>query len=501
MVKPGFALTAGDVADVVALCRCWTVCRWRSSWPPPAAACSARGAAEADRRQSRRDRDGQQPVDGSGPWPGRSPGATTCWTLGPSASSHLGVFSSRFDLDAVDRVAGRRGRDPLDVIAHMVDVSLVQIVEGPDGEPMIWLLETIRRFARHRLRESGEYDDARMRHAHWSLDVATRSATCSTARCRWARWTGWTPSRRTSGPRWAWCFTPGDFNSDRLEIGLSLLRARCSRTGSASRLRSRGPQVARPGAAGDGDLRGHRQRADRGHPARPGSHGPAAERRGSRLSVAAQALDMAYRIGDLSPAPAGNRTALGHRPDARRATSPRPERSSNRAPRAGAAKSATRSGGQGAVELWSHVHMDQGHYAAAVAAGREATATRLTRLAHPWGVAITEVQPILGTVQRRRAAPRAPTPGRDRRARRRSRRYRTQHHSGRSRGSVRAGLGDAPHARLLGAAENQRANVGNPSWRPDQGHLDRYLRPVHKSSARSDRDDEHRQANRSPSRP
>ena len=58
--------------------------------------------------------------------------------------------------------------------------------------------------------------------------------------------------------------------------------------------------------------------------------------------------------------------------------------------------------------------------------------------------------------------------------------------------AVWAGLGDAPRAaRLLGAGETQRTKVGIPRGAPDQRHLDRFLRPVHKSSARSDWDHEY----------
>ena len=82
----------------------------------------------------------------------------------------LGVFSSRVGLDAVEQVVGvgrDDPRDPLDVVAHLVDVSLLEIVEGPDGEPMVFMLETIRRFARDLLEASGASDEVGLRHAQW----------------------------------------------------------------------------------------------------------------------------------------------------------------------------------------------------------------------------------------------------------------------------------------------------------------------------------------------
>ena len=34
MVRPGFAITADNAADVAAICRtAWTACRWPSNWP------------------------------------------------------------------------------------------------------------------------------------------------------------------------------------------------------------------------------------------------------------------------------------------------------------------------------------------------------------------------------------------------------------------------------------------------------------------------------------
>ena len=67
---------------------------------------------------------------------------------------------------------GRPDRDPLDVVAHLVDVSLLEVVEGPEGEPMIFLLETIRRFSRGLLEESDEHDAVRLAHARWYVAVA-----------------------------------------------------------------------------------------------------------------------------------------------------------------------------------------------------------------------------------------------------------------------------------------------------------------------------------------
>ncbi len=77
------------------------------------------------------------------------------------------------DLAAIEAVVETDGTDPLDVVAHLVDVSLLHITEAADGEPSISMLQTIRSFARDRLDSSGEGEEVRLRHARWCLGVAT----------------------------------------------------------------------------------------------------------------------------------------------------------------------------------------------------------------------------------------------------------------------------------------------------------------------------------------
>jgi predicted ATPase/class 3 adenylate cyclase len=76
----------------------------------------------------------------------------------------LGVFPGTADLPAVEAVTGR-GADTLDAVAALVDASLVRMTEGPDGEPRILLLQTIRDHAVERLAAAGETDDLQRRHA------------------------------------------------------------------------------------------------------------------------------------------------------------------------------------------------------------------------------------------------------------------------------------------------------------------------------------------------
>jgi len=48
----------------------------------------------------------------------------------------------------------------------------VQIVDGPDGEPRISMLQTIRDFARHELEATPQADEIRLRHAQWCVRKA-----------------------------------------------------------------------------------------------------------------------------------------------------------------------------------------------------------------------------------------------------------------------------------------------------------------------------------------
>ena len=76
----------------------------------------------------------------------------------------LGAFPGTADLSAVEAVTGR-GADSLDAVAALVDLSLVRMTEGPDGEPRVHLLQTIRDYARELLVAAGESDDVQRRHA------------------------------------------------------------------------------------------------------------------------------------------------------------------------------------------------------------------------------------------------------------------------------------------------------------------------------------------------
>jgi predicted ATPase len=87
----------------------------------------------------------------------------------------MGVFAGGCDLDALEAVAMTDhgpGADPLQPVAELLDVSLITVTEGADGEPRAGMLETIREFALERLERSGDLDISRRRHADFYAALA-----------------------------------------------------------------------------------------------------------------------------------------------------------------------------------------------------------------------------------------------------------------------------------------------------------------------------------------
>jgi hypothetical protein len=93
------------------------------------------------------------------------------------------VFAGGCDLDALAAVAASEpgpgaqgvGADPLDLAAGLLDVSLVTVTDGADGEPRVGMLETIREYALERLEQAGDLDETRRRHAGYYAGLAERA--------------------------------------------------------------------------------------------------------------------------------------------------------------------------------------------------------------------------------------------------------------------------------------------------------------------------------------
>jgi predicted ATPase len=179
MIRPGFLLTAENVADVVAICR-------RLDGLPLAIELSA-ARIRLLSPKALLGRLGQAldiaSTGRQGPRRHKTLRDTIAWSydlLTPAQQAFFrcqGVFAGGGDLDAITSVTAvitdaGDGADPLDMVADLVDASLATITQGPDGEPRVAMLETIRAYARDRLRAAGEADAVRHAHAEHYLQLA-----------------------------------------------------------------------------------------------------------------------------------------------------------------------------------------------------------------------------------------------------------------------------------------------------------------------------------------
>jgi predicted ATPase len=88
---------------------------------------------------------------------------------------HLSVFAGGCSLEAAQAVAGSPPAFEAD-LQTLLDSSLVQHGDGPDGEPRLGLLEMIREYAAEQLAACGEAEAAGRQHAAYFLDFVIRAA-------------------------------------------------------------------------------------------------------------------------------------------------------------------------------------------------------------------------------------------------------------------------------------------------------------------------------------
>jgi predicted ATPase/class 3 adenylate cyclase len=175
MVRPSFALSEANLADVIQVCRrldglplAIELAAARVKLLSPAALLSRLGSA-LELRDAGVDRPSRQ----------QTLRTTIGWSydLLPGAQQavfrRLGVFAGGADLEAIDAVTAGclEGGDALDVVAGLVDASLVAVGEGPSGEPRVSLLETVRIYAQEQSDAAGELDDVRGAHATHFVSV------------------------------------------------------------------------------------------------------------------------------------------------------------------------------------------------------------------------------------------------------------------------------------------------------------------------------------------
>ena len=182
MVRPGFTLTAGNAADIAAICRRLDGLPLAIELAASRARLLAPGALLARLGHSL----GLAAGDAGRPARQQTLRDTIAWSydlLTPDLAEvfrRAGVFVGGCDLDALTAVAMADrglgdGADPLQMAAGLMDVGLVTVTEGADGEPRIGMLETIHEYAVERLIQAGELDDTRRRHARYYAEFAEQA--------------------------------------------------------------------------------------------------------------------------------------------------------------------------------------------------------------------------------------------------------------------------------------------------------------------------------------
>ncbi|MEV4012197.1 BTAD domain-containing putative transcriptional regulator [Nonomuraea angiospora] len=87
----------------------------------------------------------------------------------------LAAHADGSTLEAAEEVSADPGVDVLDVLARLVDRSLVVRVRAPGAEPRYRLLESVSAYCLERLEEAGELDEVRLRHAAYYTALAERA--------------------------------------------------------------------------------------------------------------------------------------------------------------------------------------------------------------------------------------------------------------------------------------------------------------------------------------
>jgi predicted ATPase/DNA-binding CsgD family transcriptional regulator len=90
--------------------------------------------------------------------------------------ARLAIFRGGRSLEAIEAVCGGDlSVDVFDCLESLMNKSLIQQNESPEGEPRFIMLETIHEYAWERLRASGETDTMQRRHAQYFVPLAERA--------------------------------------------------------------------------------------------------------------------------------------------------------------------------------------------------------------------------------------------------------------------------------------------------------------------------------------
>jgi predicted ATPase len=114
----------------------------------------------------------------------------------------LAVFAGGGTLAAVESVSPFQRSATLDLLAGLVDKSLLQQVARDGDEPRFAMLETIREYAMERLEAGGDELEARRAHAAYFRALAEDAEPACADRGSSTGGTSWRPTWTTSGRRW-----------------------------------------------------------------------------------------------------------------------------------------------------------------------------------------------------------------------------------------------------------------------------------------------------------
>jgi predicted ATPase/class 3 adenylate cyclase len=182
MVRPGFTLNESNAADIAAICGRLDGLPLAIELAASRVKLLAPKALLARLDQSL----GLAGVDAGRPVRQQTLRNLVAWSydlLAPDVADvfrRMSVFAGGCDLDALAAVAVAGPdegdhHDALQLASDLMDVSLITVSEGADGEPRLGMLETIRQYALERLEHAGDLDDTRRRQALHYAEFAERA--------------------------------------------------------------------------------------------------------------------------------------------------------------------------------------------------------------------------------------------------------------------------------------------------------------------------------------
>ena len=232
MVRPGFAVTPDNAADIAAICR-------RLDGLPLAIELAASRVKLLAPRALLARLDHSLALSGAGverPSRQQTLRNTIAWSydlLDPDLAGvfrRAGVFAGGCDLDALAAVAmadggDPAGADPLDLVAALLDASLITVTESTDGEPRAGMLETIHQYALERLAEAGEEAQTRRRHAEHYAAFAEQATPQLNGREHLAWLDRLEAEHDNLRAALSWSLQTGAAEGERVAIGLRLVQA------------------------------------------------------------------------------------------------------------------------------------------------------------------------------------------------------------------------------------------------------------------------------------